>query len=179
MLDYTNELDRYHQTKLVQVVPQSPALFNTTILENVRYSCPEASEDDVEQVLKMVKCQDFCSKLDGGIHYQVGRNGSKLSGGQRQRLGLARALLTDPVVLVLDEPASSLDFEGESAVADAMEACRRSNRALLLITHRAKTLELANRIVVIKEGVIVESGTLAELQSNKNGELGSLMPDLL
>jgi ABC-type multidrug transport system fused ATPase/permease subunit len=179
ILDYTNELDRNHQTHLVQVVPQSPALFNTTILENVKYTCPEASDEDVLTAMKTANCDGFVSKLDGGIHYQVGRNGSRLSGGQRQRLGLARALLSDPVILVLDEPASSLDSEGETAVADAIEACRASNRGLLVITHRKKTLELADRVVVVKEGMVVESGPLEELRKQKDGELCTLVPDLL
>jgi ABC-type multidrug transport system fused ATPase/permease subunit len=179
VLDYTNELDRNHQTHLVQVVPQSPALFNTTILENVKYSCPGASDEDVLAAMKTANCDGFVSKLDGGIQYQVGRNGSRLSGGQRQRLGLARALLSDPVILVLDEPASSLDSEGETAVADAIEACRASNRGLLVITHRLKTLELADRVVVVKEGMVVESGPLKELQKQKDGELCALVPDLL
>ena len=179
ILDFTNELDRNHQTRIVQVVPQSPALFNTTILENVKYSCPEASDEDALAAMKTANCDGFVSKLEGGIHYQVGRNGSRLSGGQRQRLGLARALLADPVLLVLDEPASSLDLEGETAVADAIEACRASNRGLLVITHRKRTLELADRVVVLKEGMVVESGPLKELQTQKDGELCTLVPDLL
>jgi ABC-type multidrug transport system fused ATPase/permease subunit len=179
ILDYTNELDRNHQTHIVQVVPQSPALFNTTILENIKYSCPEASDEDVVAVMKTANCDGFVSKLDGGIHYQVGRNGSRLSGGQRQRIGLARALLSDPVILVLDEPTSSLDSEGETAVADAIKACRASNRGLLIITHRKKTLELADRVMVVKDGMIVESGPLKELRKQTDGELCTLVPDLL
>jgi ABC-type multidrug transport system fused ATPase/permease subunit len=177
-VDYTNELYRKDQSKLVQVVPQSPALFNTTIMENVRYSRPKASEEDVLKAMKSANCEGFVSKLEGGMQYQVGRNGSRLSGGQRQRLGLARALLAEPIFLVLDEPASSLDAEGETAVSDAIEACRASNRALLVITHRAKTLELADRIVVLKEGEVVEEGALSELQKNEDGELCSLISNL-
>jgi ABC-type multidrug transport system fused ATPase/permease subunit len=178
-IDYAKELDRQSQAKLVQVVPQSPALFNTSILENVRYSRPESSDQEVLEAIKTANCDGFVSKLDGGIEYRVGRNGSRLSGGQRQRLGLARALLSDPVLLVLDEPASSLDSEGETAVAEAIEACRSSNRALLVISHRSKTLELADRVVVLKDGAVVESGTFKELQQMEGSELCKLMPDLL
>jgi ABC-type multidrug transport system fused ATPase/permease subunit len=128
--------------------------------------------------MRAANCDGFVSRLDGGIQYQVGRNGSKLSGGQRQRLGLARALLADPIFLVLDEPASALDSEGETAVIDAVQACRAKNRALLIITHRAKTLSLADRVIVLKEGAVVQEGDLANLKTNKNGELASLMPDL-
>lgn len=176
--DYINDLGRANQSALVQVVPQHPALFNTSILENVRYSSPEASDDAVLEAMKAANCEGFVARLDGGIQYQVGRNGCKLSGGQRQRLGLARALLADPVFLVLDEPSSALDAEGATAVNDAVEACRKNNRALLVITHRAKTLSLANRVIVLKGGEVVQEGDFMKLKANKLGELASLMPDL-
>lgn len=169
---------------LVQIVPQQTALFNMTILENIRYGNPDASEEDVRRALKRANCEALISKLEGGIHFVVGLNGSKLSGGERQRLALARALLSDPILLCMDEPASSLDSEGETAVADALRACRESDqdgqgRALLLITHQAKTLELVDEIVVLEEGVIVETGTFKELSTRPNSELCHLMPELL
>lgn len=178
-IDYSKELERSIQAKLVQLVPQEPALFNTSILENVRYSRPEAPAEDVSKAMEAANCVEFVSNLEGGLQYHAGRNGSRLSGGQRQRIGLARALLADPIVLVLDEPASSLDSEGETAVADAIKACRESNRALLVITHRSKTLELADRVLVLKEGMIVEEGSFSELQERDDGELRKLMPDLI
>jgi ABC-type multidrug transport system fused ATPase/permease subunit len=176
--DYVRDLQRVEQSKLVQVVPQHPAIFGATILDNVRYARPEASEQEVVEALKAANAEQFVSTLEGGLMYQVGRNGSRLSGGQRQRLGLARALLANPVFLILDEPTSSLDSEGESAVADAVTACRESDRSLLVITHRAKTVTLADRIVVLKEGRIAEQGTFLKLQQQQ-GELFRLMPDLL
>ena len=176
--DYVRELERAEQAKLVQVVPQHPAIFGATILDNVKYSRPEATEDEVVKALKAANAEQFVSKLEGGLMYQVGRNGSRLSGGQRQRLGLARALLANPVFLILDEPTSSLDAEGESAVADAVTACRESDRSLLVITHRVKTVTLADRVVVLKEGRIAEQGTFSQLQQQQ-GELFRLMPDLV
>jgi len=176
-LNYITDVERNDQVNLVQVVPQAPAIFNTSILDNVRYSSPNASEEDVGAALKSANC-DFVSKLEGGLEYQVGRNGIRLSGGQRQRIGLARAFLVNPVFLVLDEPSSAMDAEGELALKDTMKACRASNRGLLIITHRAKTLELADRILVLKDGKIAEDGKLEELQKLKNGELVSLMSDL-
>jgi ABC-type multidrug transport system fused ATPase/permease subunit len=169
---------------LVQIVPQATALFNTSILENIRYGNPDASEEDVRRALKIANCEVLLSKLEGGINFVVGLNGSKLSGGERQRLALARALLSDPAVLVMDEPASSLDQEGETAVSDALRSCRESNqdgqgRALLLITHQAKSLELVDEIVVLKEGVIVETGQFKDLSTRPNSELCRLMPQLL
>lgn len=181
-VDY-NSLDRNIQKQLVQVVPQNPTLFNTTVLENVKYSYPEATDEQVMEAMKMANCDSFVSKLDGGVQYQVGPNGSKLSGGQRQRIGLARALLSNPACLVLDEPTSSLDAEGQTAVSDAILACRGSDksasRALLLITHRAKTLEVADEVVVLKNGEIVETGDFQSLTKKKDSELRALMPDLL
>ena len=177
-LDF-NCLDRQSQTALVQVVPQHPALFDTTIKNNVAYSNPDASDDDIENALKIANCTDFISKLDGGLDFCVGRNGMRLSGGQRQRLALARALLSDPCVLTLDEPTSALDAEGENAVTDAVQACRDQSRGLLLITHRASTLQIADLIVVLKDGNIVEQGTYAELSENKESELCNLMSELL
>lgn len=180
--DY-NSLDRQVQKQLIQVVPQNPALFDTSVLENVKYSYPEATDEQAMAAMKMANCDSFVSKLEGGVQYKVGPNGCKLSGGQRQRIGLARALLSDPACLVLDEPTSSLDAEGQTAVTDAVLACRGSDksrgRALLLITHRAKTLQVADNVLVIKNGEIVESGNYQTLSKKKNSELCALMPDLL
>lgn len=176
-LNYINDVERKDRVNLIQVVPQAPAIFNTTIVENVRYSCPEASDEAVSVAMKSANC-DFVSKLEGGVEYQVGRDGIRLSGGQRQRIGLARAFLANPVFLVLDEPSSAMDAEGELTLKDTLMSCRTSNRGLLIITHRAKTLELADRIIVLKDGKIAEEGKLKELQMKKNGELASLMSDL-
>jgi len=174
--DFVNEFDRSNQASVVQVVPQQPALFNTSIIENVRYSCPQASNSKVSEALKAANCDNFISTLDGGAEFQVGRNGSKLSGGQQQRIGLARALVADPPFLVLDEPASALDSEGETAVNDAIKSCRQQNRGLLIISHRMKTLELADRIIVLKEGRVVQDGILSDLKKEEEGELATLMP---
>ena len=181
-VDYSS-LDRNVQKQLVQVVPQNPALFNTSVLENVKYSCPDATDEQAMKAMKAANCSGFVSMLEGGIHYQVGQNGGKLSGGQRQRIGLARALLSDPACLVLDEPTSSLDAEGHSAVTDAVLACRGSDkspgRALLLITHRATSLHVADIILVINNGEIIERGGFQQLSKKRDSELCTLMPDLL
>ncbi|VEU44697.1 unnamed protein product [Pseudo-nitzschia multistriata] len=177
-LNCITDLERRDRASLVQVVPQAPALFDMTILDNVRYSRPDASEEDVRTAMDSAHC-DFVSNLDGGLDYQVGRNGIRLSGGQRQRIGLARAFLANPVFLVLDEPSSAMDAEGEASLSDTMAACKSSNRGLLIITHRAKTLELADRILVLKDGQVVEEGKLGALKKRKNGELVALMSDLV
>jgi len=183
------ELNRSTQAKLVQVVPQEPALFNMSVLDNVRYSRPDASREEAIRAMKSAHCGFALSgdndkdsngaEYDKGLQYVVGRNGARLSGGQRQRIGLARAFLADPVFLILDEPNASMDNEGETALNDALQACRSANRGLLIITHRAKTLEIADRVLVLKQGRVVEEGTLNELlQKGSSGELVTLMPDL-
>ena len=175
-------LDRESQTSLIQVVPQHPALFDATIKSNVSYSNPKATDEDIEKALTIANCNDFISKLDDGLNFRVGRNGMRLSGGQRQRLALARALVSKPCVLILDEPSSALDAEGESAVTDAVHACRDGDNGrsmgLLLITHRASTLQIADLIIVLKDGEVVEQGSYDELSADKESALCELMSEL-
>lgn len=177
-----HDLDKASKQKLVQAVLQSTALFNLSILENVRYGNPKATEEEVQFALKQANCENFVSKLEGGLNFVVGLNGCKLSGGERQRLALARALLSDPVCLVMDEPTTSLDAQGESAVVEALQSCRNGTRgeqrAMLLITHQAKSLTLADEILVMQGGTIVERGRFDELRSNPKSELCKLMPEL-
>jgi ABC-type multidrug transport system fused ATPase/permease subunit len=173
-------LDKTSKKRLVQVILQSTALLNMSILENVRYSQPQATEQEVVNALQQANCNNLISKLQGGLDYVVGLNGCKLSGGERQRLALARALLSDPICLVMDEPNSSLDAEGESAVVDALTACRAGKgRSLLLITHQAKSLRLADEILVMQGGMIVERGTFDDLKGNPKSLLCKLMPDIV
>jgi ABC-type multidrug transport system fused ATPase/permease subunit len=189
-------------------VQQDTALFNTSIFENVRYCAPNASRDDVRSALSQANCNRLLSKITALQHestegdvissvdpldYIIGIDGNKLSGGERQRLALARALLADPMLLVMDETAASLDADGESALMDAIRACtssgdisngngvrtHRRNRALVLITHHAKCLKHADQIVVLDEGVVVETGAYGMLRSNPSSALCRLMPELL
>jgi len=176
--DYNMSLDRSQQKKLVQVVPQQPALFNTTIRNNVRYSNPEASDEHVRKALTLANCNEFIARLEDGLETQVGPTGSKLSGGQRQRIGLARALLDPPLLLVLDEPTSALDAEGEEAVSNAIQSCRNQQSSVLLITHRPKSLEWADDIAVLSEGRVVERGALQGLRSDPASELSKLLPEM-
>lgn len=174
-------LERNAQSTLVQLVPQQPAFFNMSIRDNVVYTNPSASEKDIANALEAANCNAFVSSLEGGLNYMVGRNGSNLSGGQRQRLALARALLSDPALLILDEPNSAMDAEGEIAVSDIVHTCRNNNgaqRGLLLISHRATTLQLADKIAVLKDGELVEIGSYDELSRNSTSALCQLMPEL-
>jgi len=183
-------IDRKTQSSLIQLVPQNPALFEMSIRDNVTYASPNATAEEVDRALASSNATDFIANLKqlsgdsagNGLDYNVGRDGCNLSAGQRQRLALARALLSDPQFLILDEPNTSLDAEGKIAVAEVVQACRDGDdgrkRGLLLITHRIESFQLADSIVVLKDGVIVEEGSYVELSSNKDSELCKLMPDL-
>lgn len=178
-----SDLDRSIKSQLVQMVPQGSPLLNMSILDNIKYSKPSATAEEVDKALKTANC-DFISTLPGGVNFIVGLHGCKLSAGQRQRLALARALIADPVVLILDEASSALDHEGENALSDAVLACRGNDgssqgHGLLLITHRPKSLEVADIVVVLRDGQVVETGSLSELKKNANSALCTLMPDLL
>lgn len=165
--------------KWISIVPQQPVLFASTIAENICYSNPTATTEQIIRATDMANATAFIDTLAGGFEYNVGKDGCRLSGGQRQRIALARALLNKPAVLVLDEPTSQLDVEGESAVEDAVRACRASGTSLLLITHHVKTLAVADFVAVLQDGKVVETGKFEDLKQRSEGSLLKLMPDLL
>lgn len=171
------DLNRASKQRIVQMIPQSAALFDISIIENVQYGNPTASLLDVRYALSKAKCNDFISRLPDGLNTRIGIDGMKLSGGERQRLALARALLADPPILILDEPATALDAEGFAVISEAVSSGR--GRAMLLITHNPRTLEMANRVFVMDQGTLVEKGTFHELRANKKSKLCELMPSLV
>ncbi len=146
----------------IGMVPQEPALFSGTIRENIAYARPDASADDVLAAARAAHAAEFIDRLPQGWDTVVGERGVKLSGGQRQRIAIARALLKDPAVLVLDEATSSLDNESERLIEDAMERLLEG-RTTIIIAHRLSTVRRANRILVLDGGRIVEEGTHADL----------------
>ncbi|AGK50626.1 ABC transporter family protein [Burkholderia thailandensis MSMB121] len=148
--------------QLVSVVPQDVYLFDDSIANNIRLGRPEASAADIEQAARDAQAHDFIAALPNGYDTRCGERGARLSGGQRQRIAIARALLRDSPVLVLDEASSSLDTESERAFHDALARLRR-HRTVLMIAHRPSTIRQADRIVVLDEGRVVEQGTHAEL----------------
>ncbi|CAB9513775.1 Cyclolysin secretion/processing ATP-binding protein CyaB [Seminavis robusta] len=176
-----NANNNNNNNKLVQMVPQGAPLLNVSIRDNILYSNPQATEQQLERALTAANCHGFLKTLPGGLDYKVGVQGCQLSGGQRQRVALARALIGDPMLLILDEAGSALDHEGETALTDAVMACnnKTTEKALLLITHRAQSLQVADVVVVLRDGQVVETGSLAELQKKPTSALCSLMPDLL
>jgi len=146
------------------VVLQENFLFDGTVADNIRFAKPETSQEDVQRAAELANCHQFVSDFPDGYDTVVGERGIKLSGGQRQRIAIARAILANPRILVLDEATSSLDSESE-ALIQAGFASLRSGRTTFVIAHRLSTIRSADQIVVLEHGEIVECGTHAELMA--------------
>ena len=152
----------------IGIVPQDPILFSGTIEDNIKYGRPDASEEEVIEVAKTVGAHNFISRLKNGYKSSVGQRGQNLSAGQRQLICLARAVLADPRILILDEATSSVDTHTERVMQRALKHISRE-RTTLTIAHRLSTVTGANRIIVIKQGNIVEEGTHQQLLKVENG----------
>jgi len=142
----------------VSMVPQEPLLFHRTILENIRYGKPEATKEEVESAAKKALAHDFILALPEGYDTKVGERGVKLSGGQRQRIAIARAILKNAPILVLDEATASLDSESEVAISEALHNLVEQ-KTVIAIAHRLSTLREMTRILVMDGGQIIEDGT--------------------
>lgn len=149
------------------VVFQNVVLFNNTVMENIRVGRKDATDEDVMAAAKAAHCHEFIMKLPNGYQTVIGENGSTLSGGECQRLSIARALLKDAPVILLDEATASLDVDNETEIQEAITHLIRG-KTVLIIAHRMRTVEKADKIIVLDGGVIVESGTHEELM-RKNG----------
>lgn len=142
----------------IGMVPQETTLFSGTIRENIAYGKLEATDSEIEAAARAAHAHEFVSGFPDGYNTIVGEKGVKLSGGERQRIAIARALLKDPAILILDEATSSLDSESERLVQEALETLMQG-RTTFVIAHRLSTVRRADRIVVLDEGRIVEEGT--------------------
>jgi len=152
--------------EMIAIVTQEPILFNDTIRHNIAYGRPDASEQEIHAAAKAAYIYDFASQLPNGFDTIIGELGGRLSGGEKQRMCIARALLKDAPILILDEATSSLDTESERLVQQALENLMKG-RTSFVIAHRLSTISFASRIVVISGGRIVEEGNHEELLSRK------------
>jgi subfamily B ATP-binding cassette protein MsbA len=150
-----------YRSQLASVL-QENFLFDGTIVENVGYARPGASRDEIVDACRVAHCDEFISQFPKGYDTVVGERGIKLSGGQRQRVSIARAILANPRILILDEATSSLDSESEQMIQDGLRSLR-AGRTTFVIAHRLSTIRSADQILVLEEGQIVERGTHAEL----------------
>lgn len=154
--------------RAIAFVPQDTSLFHRTIRENIGYSNPEATLEQVKQAAKLANADDFIEKLPKEYETLVGERGVKLSGGQRQRIAIARAFLKNAPIVILDEATSSLDSQSEHAIQMSLEKLMKE-RTVIAIAHRLSTLKKMDRIVVIKDGKIIEDGNPDDLLKKENG----------
>ncbi|MDH4212574.1 MAG: ABC transporter ATP-binding protein/permease [Candidatus Thorarchaeota archaeon] len=156
----------------MSLIPQEPYLFDDTIMENIRYGNVDATDDEIIELCKIIGANEFIEVLANGYHTQIIQSGKNLSAGQRQMVTIARTMLANPKILILDEATSRLDAYSESLVQDAQELLF-NNRTTIVIAHRLTTIANASRVLVFDHGVLVEQGTHEELLA-KDGVFKSL-----
>lgn len=154
--------------KLMGVVTQESILFNDTVYNNIAFGMEHATHEDVINAAKVANAHDFIVRMEKGYDTMIGDRGHKLSGGERQRLTIARAILNDPPILILDEATSSLDTESEKLVQDAVYKLME-HRTAIVIAHRLSTIQYADEILVMQEGKIIERGNHISLMAQENG----------
>lgn len=156
----------------IAMIPQDPTLFHRTLMENIRYGRLTATDEEVINAAKLAHCHEFIEKLDEGYHSMVGERGIKLSGGQRQRIAIARAILKNAPILILDEATASLDTVTEKLIQESLHSLMQ-NRTTIIIAHRLSTLADMDRIIVFNKGKIMEDGMQDELL-NAGGQFAKL-----
>jgi ATP-binding cassette subfamily B protein len=167
------QLDTGHYRQQVGIVLQDPYLFHGTVLENIRYGTPAASLDDVIEATRAANAHDFICELPHGYETIVGERGQTMSGGERQRVSIARAILHDPRILILDEATSAVDTETERHIQEALDRLV-AGRTVFAIAHRLSTLRKASRLFVIEDGKLAEMGTHRELLAKTDGKYRKL-----
>lgn len=146
----------------IAMIPQDPSLFHRTLMENIRYGRLDATDDEVIQASKSAHCHEFIEKIDEGYHALVGERGIKLSGGQRQRIAIARAILKNAPILILDEATSSLDSVTEKLIQESLHQLMQ-DRTTMVVAHRLSTLADMDKIIVFHRGCVIEEGTKESL----------------
>ena len=162
------DIQRYRRESLrrqIGIVMQSSILFGATIKENIAYGKPEASLDEIVAAARAANADEFIRELENGYDSVIGERGATLSGGQRQRIAIARALIRDAPILILDEPMTGLDVESEAKVREALDRLM-AGKTCLLITHDLPSIADADLVLVLEEGRIINRGTHAELVAN-------------
>lgn len=162
-----SKIDPETLMSLYSIVFQDVTLFNNTIMENIRIGKKDATDEEVIAAAKLAHCDEFAEKLSDGWNTMIGENGSELSGGERQRISIARAFLKDAPIILLDEATASLDVDNETMIQESLSRLIK-DKTVMIIAHRMRTVADADKIVVLKDGVVAESGSPAELEK-KNG----------
>ncbi|MGE0929613.1 ABC transporter ATP-binding protein [Peijinzhouia sedimentorum] len=169
-----NDLPVSAYRKNIGIVPQEVLLFGGSIGENIAYGKPGSSKEEIEKAAEKAYALDFINSFPEGMDTLVGERGVKLSGGQRQRIAIARAILKNPKILILDEATSSLDAESEFLVQKALDELMK-NRTTLIIAHRLATIRKVDKIYVLADGQVIEAGTHEELSRNDEGTYSNLV----
>ena len=159
--------------KNFSIVFQDVVLFNTSIRDNIRIGKRDATDEEILQAAKLANCDDFVQKLPQGYDTVIGENGDTLSGGERQRISIARAILKDAPIVLLDEATASLDVENESKIQQSISKLVQ-NKTVIIIAHRMRTIANADKVVVLQNGQVVEAGSPAELKA-KGGLFGKML----
>jgi subfamily B ATP-binding cassette protein MsbA len=146
----------------IAIVSQDVYMFSTSVLENIAYGRLDATEDEIIEAAKLANAHEFIMQLPEGYDTKVGDRGIRLSGGQRQRIALARAIVRNPQILILDEATNALDSISEHLIQEALNTLSQ-NRTVIVIAHRLSTIEQAEQIIVINEGRVAEQGNLQQL----------------
>jgi ATP-binding cassette subfamily B protein len=157
-----SQIDPEALLKNYSVVFQDVVLFNASVADNIRIGRRDASGEDIMRVARLAQCEEFIERLPNGYDTLLGENGEKLSGGERQRISIARALLKDAPIVLLDEATASIDVENETKIQAGISELIK-NKTVLIIAHRMRTVANAHKIVVIKDGTVAEQGSPKEL----------------
>ena len=156
------DFDSEELLKYYSIVFQDVTLFNTSLKENIRIGKKDATDKEIMDAAHAAGCDEFIKRLPNGIDTIVGENGTTISGGERQRISIARALLKDAPIILLDEASASLDVENETKIQEAI-SCLTKNKTVIIIAHRMRTISNADKIVVLETGRVVQCGNHNEL----------------